>query len=112
MALLRGTTDPLLIGGGDLGMALLRRQRDPLLTGGGDQVLALLRTENDPLLNGGGAAFLALLRSVLDPLLNSLLCLLAQSYKVFITAHFLKRGVIISERIGAELIEPFVKGGG
>ena len=93
-------------------MALLRVAIDPLLNGGGDCELALLRVLADPLLNGGGAAPLAFLRRAFDPLLNSLLCLLAQSDKVFITAHFLKRGVIISERIGAELIEPFVKGGG
>ena len=91
---------------------MLRYAPDPLLNGGGEGALALLRTRNDPLLIGGGVARVALLRRSFDPLLNSLLCLLAQSDKVFITAHFLKRGVIISERIGAELIEPFVKGGG
>ena len=93
-------------------MALLRGPNDPLLFGGGARALALLRTPSDPLLNGGGDCDMALLRVLADPLLNSLLCLLAQSDKVFITAHFLKRGVIVSERIGAKLIEPFVKGGG
>ena len=93
-------------------MALLRVLADPLLIGGGAVALALLRGSCDPLLNGGGGAPMALLRDACDPLLNSLLCLLAQSDKVFITAHFLKSGVIISERIGAKLIEPFVKGGG